>query len=119
MPEFYLGFPSDATLAIFSPAPADGSLDPLAAGLDAFTPKAPARLSETSFDLSYERLFRLSRYAAMPRYKPSATRWRWSPLRSSFSSLALLIKEISERIEGMFAPIRPTKGPFFTPRFFS
>jgi hypothetical protein len=52
MPEFYLGFPSDATVPIFSPVAADGSLDPFAAALDAFTGKAPARLSETSFDLS-------------------------------------------------------------------
>ena len=83
----------------------------------AVPPPDPEVLSETSFDLSYDRLLRLSKYEAMPRYRPSATRWRWSVLRRSFSSLGLLIKEISESTDGMFAPIRTTNGAFFTPRF--
>ena len=55
----------------------------------------------------------------MPRYRPSATRWRWTLSSSRLSSLALLTKEISESTAGMWAPVKTMKGACFTPRFVS
>src|ERR1022692_2283280 len=55
-------------------------------------------------------------YLAMPRYRDSAMRWRYSLVARRCSSVGLLTNEISARIEGMLAPISTMNGAFFTPR---
>src|SRR5882757_7612668 len=43
-------------------------------------------------------------------------RWRYSLVARRHSSVGLLTKEISARIEGILAPISTMNGAFFTPR---
>src|SRR5581483_11689055 len=60
---------------------------------------------------------RVCAYRDMPRYRASASFCRCSPRRNRDSSRELLRNAISARMDGIEAPIRTTKGAFFTPRF--
>src|ERR1700746_3312048 len=62
------------------------------------------------------RLLTLRRYFSIPRYRPSAERWRFSGFFSHCSSAGLLIKDISASTDGISAPTSTTKGALRTPR---
>src|SRR5579864_5712106 len=70
----------------------------------------------TDGEIVVVRLLTLRRYFSIPRYSPSAERWRFSGFFSHCSSAGLLINEISVSTEGISAPTSTTKGALRTPR---